>query len=50
MAMAQGIDGAMIKAPMALQEVGNNPTDRGEKQKPCSSNCVAELGDLKEKQ
>lgn len=43
----QGIDGAMIKAPMALQEVGNNPTDRGKKQKPCSSNCVAEPGDLK---
>ena len=27
----QSIDGAMIKAPMALEEVGRNPTDRGEK-------------------
>src|SRR4030043_1333322 len=27
----QSIDGAMIKAPMALEEVGRNPTDRGKK-------------------
>jgi putative transposase len=27
----QSIDGAMIKAPMAREEVGRNPTDRGKK-------------------
>ena len=27
----QSIDGAMMKAPMALQSVGPNPTDRGKK-------------------
>jgi putative transposase len=27
----QSIDGAMVKAPMALQAVGPNPTDRGKK-------------------
>jgi transposase len=35
----QSIDGAMIKAPMALQEVGNNPTDRGKKRKQTSHPC-----------
>jgi transposase len=29
--MWQSIDGAMVKAPMALEEVGPNPTDRGKK-------------------
>ena len=27
----QSIDGAMVKAPMALEAVGPNPTDRGKK-------------------
>lgn len=27
----QSIDGAMVKAPMALETVGPNPTDRGKK-------------------
>jgi transposase len=27
----QSIDGAMVKAPMALESVGPNPTDRGKK-------------------
>jgi transposase len=35
----QSIDGAMIKAPMALQAVGNNPTDRGKKRKQTSHPC-----------
>ncbi len=32
------IDGAMVKAPLAREAVGNNPTDRGKKrnQAPCS--------------
>ena len=29
----QSIDGSMIKAPMAQEEVGRNPTDRGKKGK-----------------
>jgi transposase len=29
----QSIDGAMMKAPMAQEEVGPNPTDRGKKRK-----------------
>lgn len=29
----QSIDGAMIKAPLALEAVGRNPTDRGKKRK-----------------
>ena len=35
----QSIDGAMIKAPMALEEVGRNPTDRGKKRKQASHPC-----------
>jgi len=27
----QSVDGSMVKAPLALQAVGRNPTDRGEK-------------------
>ena len=27
----QSIDGAMVKAPLALETVGPNPTDRGKK-------------------
>jgi hypothetical protein len=27
----QSIDGAMVKAPLAQQAVGRNPTDRGKK-------------------
>jgi putative transposase len=27
----QSLDGAMVKAPMALESVGRNPTDRGKK-------------------
>jgi predicted phage gp36 major capsid-like protein len=29
----QSIDGATIKAPLALEAVGRNPTDRGKKRK-----------------
>ena len=29
----QSIDGVMIKAPLALEAVGRNPTDRGKKRK-----------------
>lgn len=29
----QSMDGCMIKAPLALQAVGRNPTDRGKKRK-----------------
>ena len=29
----QSIDGALVKAPLALQAVGRNPTDRGKKRK-----------------
>lgn len=29
----QSIDGSMVKAPMALEGVGKNPTDRGKKRK-----------------
>ncbi len=29
----QSIDGALIKAPLALEAVGRNPTDRGKKRK-----------------
>ena len=32
----QSIDGAMFKAPLAREAVGNNPTDRGEKRKQAS--------------
>lgn len=35
----QSIDGAMIKAPMALEEVGRNPTDRGKKRQQASCPC-----------
>ena len=35
----QSIDGAMIKAPMAQEEVGRNPTDRGEKRQQASYSC-----------
>ena len=35
----QSIDGAMIKAPMALEDVGNNPTDRGKKRQQTSYPC-----------
>ena len=27
----QSVDGAMVKAPLAIEDVGPNPTDRGEK-------------------
>ena len=27
----QSLDGAMVKAPLALESVGRNPTDRGKK-------------------
>jgi transposase len=33
----QSIDGAMLKAPMAQEEVGPNPTDRGKKGKQTTS-------------
>jgi transposase len=29
----QSVDGAMVKAPLALESVGRNPTDRGKKRK-----------------
>ena len=29
----QSIDGALVKAPLALEAVGRNPTDRGKKRK-----------------
>jgi transposase len=32
----QSIDGVMIKAPLAREAVGNNPTDRGKKRKQAS--------------
>jgi transposase len=34
----QSIDGSMVKAPLALEAVGSNPTDRGKKweQKACA--------------
>jgi len=32
----QSIDGAMVKAPMALETVGRNPTDRGKKRRQAS--------------
>jgi len=32
-------DGCMTKAPLALQSVGNNPTDRGKKRKQAASSC-----------
>ena len=35
----QSIDGAMIKAPMAQEEVGRNPTDRGKKRQQASHPC-----------
>ncbi len=35
----QSIDGSMVKAPMALETTGNNPTDRGEKRKQASYPC-----------
>ena len=35
----QSIDGAMIKAPMALEETGRNPTDRGKKRQQTSYPC-----------
>jgi transposase len=35
----QSIDGAMIKAPMAREEVGRNPTDRGKKRQQASHSC-----------
>jgi transposase len=33
----QSIDGALLKAPLALQAVGRNPTDRGKKRKQAPS-------------
>jgi len=33
----QSIDGAMVKAPLALESVGPNPTDRGKKRKQAQS-------------
>ena len=33
----QGIDGAMVKAPLALEAVGRNPTDRGKKRNQTTS-------------
>jgi|SRR3989304_6323194 len=35
----QSIDGSMVKAPMALETTGNNPTDRGKKRKQASYPC-----------
>ena len=35
----QSIDGAMMKAPLAQESVGPNPTDRGKKWKQASSAC-----------
>ena len=35
----QSIDGSMVKAPMALETVGPNPTDRGKKRKQAPSPC-----------
>ncbi len=35
----QSIDGSMVKAPMALETVGPNPTDRGKKWKQAPSPC-----------
>ena len=32
-------DGCMTKAPLALQSVGNSPTDRGKKRKQAASSC-----------
>ncbi len=33
----QSVDGAMVKAPLALEAVGRNPTDRGKKRKQATS-------------
>jgi len=33
----QSIDGAMVKAPLALEAVGRNPTDRGKKRDQATS-------------
>jgi transposase len=35
----QSIDGSMIKAPMAREEVGSNPTDRGKKRQQTPHPC-----------
>src|SRR5665213_1099013 len=35
----QSIDGAMMKAPLAQERVGANPTDRGKKWKQATSTC-----------
>ena len=35
----QSIDGAMVKAPLAQEAVGPNPTDRGKKWKQAPSSC-----------
>ena len=35
----QSIDGSMVKAPMALETTGRNPTDRGKKRKQASYSC-----------
>ena len=35
----QSIDGVMIKAPMALETTGRNPTDRGKKRKQAPYSC-----------
>jgi transposase len=35
----QSIDGAMVKAPMALETTGRNPTDRGKKRKQAPYPC-----------
>ncbi len=35
----QSVDGAMVKAPLALEAVGRNPTDRGKKRKQATPPC-----------
>jgi len=35
----QSIDGAMMKAPLAQEAVGRNPTDRGKKREQAASSC-----------
>lgn len=35
----QSLDGCMVKAPLALQAVGRNPTDRGKKRNQTKPSC-----------
>ena len=35
----QSVDGAMVKAPLALEAVGRNPTDRGKKRQQAAPPC-----------